>query len=291
MRYRQADARRTEILRAAARTGYVASAELAAVLGVSEMTVRRDIEKLAAEGALERVLGGAWLTEAARPAFGVREAQASDAKRAIARLTASLLCAGTMGLRPGTMGLRPGTIGLDAGTTVALVAPALPAHSWVVTHSVPVIEAVEQRDDLDLIVAGGVYQRTTRSFVGPAVLHALEGLALDVAVISVAAIDDGWLLGGDSLDAAVKRALIAAARRVLVVADASKIGARAPIRLARLDAVDDIVTDPAGAAALGDVGGAVGGGVGGGGPAVHIADLTPAGSPVDVGSIPAAAIP
>jgi len=273
MRYRQADARRTEILRVAARTGYVASAELAGALGVSEMTVRRDIEKLAAEGALERVLGGAWLPGTARPSFGVRDAQASDAKRAIARLAASLLA--------------PGTIGLDTGTTVALVVPALPSDSWVVTHSVPVIHAVEERDDLDLIVVGGVYKRTTRSFVGPAVLHALEGLALDVAVISVAAIDDGWLLGGDSLDAAVKRALIAAARRVIVVADASKIGARAPIRLARLDAVDDIVTDSAGAAALGAGGAAVGGG----GPAVHIADITPAGSPVDVGSTPAAAVP
>jgi DeoR/GlpR family transcriptional regulator of sugar metabolism len=113
-----------------------------------------------------------------------------------------------------------------------------------------VIHAVEDRADLDLIVAGGVYQRTTRSFVGPAVLHALEGLALDVAVISVAGIDDGWLLGGDALDAAVKRALMAAARRVIVVADASKIGARAAIRLARLEAVDDLVTDDDGARAL-----------------------------------------
>lgn len=247
MRYRQADARRTEILRVVGRTGYVASAELASALGVSEMTVRRDIEKLAAEGELERVLGGAWLGGTARPAFGVRAGLASDAKRAIAQHAASLL--------------DRGTIGLDSGTTVALLAPALPAHSGVVTHSVPVIEAVERRDDLDLIVAGGVYQRATRSFVGPAVLHALEGLALDVAVISVAAIDDGWLLGGDALDAAVKRALIAAARRVLVVADASKVGARAPIRLARLDAVDDLVTDAAGAAALGTVAG----------PTVHVA--------------------
>jgi DeoR family fructose operon transcriptional repressor len=236
MRYRQADARRTEILRVAARSGYVASGELAVALDVSEMTVRRDIDKLAADGALERVLGGARLAPSARPAFGVRERQASDAKRAIADHAVSLLS--------------PGTIGLDSGTTVALLAPALESGSCVVTHSAPVIHAVEDRADLDLIVAGGVYQRTTRSFVGPAVLHALEGLALDVAVISVAGIDDGWLLGGDALDAAVKRALMAAARRVIVVADGSKIGARAAIRLARLDAVHDLVTDPDGARAL-----------------------------------------
>lgn len=210
--------------------------DLAIALGVSDMTVRRDIEKLAADGHLVRVLGGAMSTAGSRPDFGARAGQAATSKRAIARRAASLLPAGT--------------VGLDSGTTVAMLAPLLAPGTCIVTHSAPVIEIAEARADVDLIVTGGVYQRSTRSLVGPAALHALEGLALDAAVLSVAGIDDGWLLGGDALDAAVKRALVTAARRVVVVADASKIGARAPIRIAPLTAVDDVVTDGGGAAAL-----------------------------------------
>jgi len=229
VRYTEASARRETLLRRVIDEGYIASAALAAELGVSEMTIRRDIAKLDDDGLVHRVLGGARAVEHAVPGFHERSRQHSPAKLAVARSAAALLS--------------PGTIGIDAGTTAALIVPLLPTGSCVVTHSAPVIADVEARDDLELIAVGGLYHRSSRSFIGPGALSTITDLALDDVVISVAGIDDGHLLVADALEAPVKRLLMASARRVIVVADSTKIGHRAAIRLAPVERAHDLVTD------------------------------------------------
>lgn len=216
--------------------GHVSTAELARELGVSEMTIRRDIADLAERGLVERVIGGARRSANGSAAFEERATQGRGSKSAIARAAGSLLDGGT--------------IALDAGTTVALVAPHVPAGSRVITHSAPVVASATARDDLELIVLGGSYQHATRSFVGLEALAQIDSLVIDTAVVSATGIEGGWLHVHDPLDAAVKRAFIAAAQRVILVADGAKIGVRGSIRLAPLEAVSIAVTDAAGAAAL-----------------------------------------
>jgi DeoR/GlpR family transcriptional regulator of sugar metabolism len=175
VRYASAPERRRELLRRVTEDGYVSCAEAASALGVSEMTIRRDLGQLAAQGLVTRVAGGA---SRPLPAAGEPFEQRSDAatrqKRAIARAAVALVAGDEV-------------IALDAGTTVAELAALLPGGRTVVTHSVPVITACTARDDLDLIALGGAYHPPTRSFTGPLTRAGLADLAVDVAVLSATA--------------------------------------------------------------------------------------------------------
>jgi len=232
VRYTEAPARRAELLRRLEQEGYLASSSLAAELGVSEMTIRRDLRQLESEGLARRVIGGASLpgwTTAGLP-FEARGASGAREKQAIAEAAVALLGDAT-------------TLALDAGTTVAALAPLLRPGVSVVTHSLPVLAALEARGDIDLVGIGGHYQGETRSFAGPLAEAALDALTADVAVLSATAVDERGLLGSSILDAPLKRRLAAIARRVVLLADAAKLGGHAPIRLGGLDLVDVLVTD------------------------------------------------
>lgn len=234
VRYTDAPLRREEILQRLASTGYVASQHLATELGVSEMTIRRDLQRLEAGGLVHRVAGGAVLPDGllvAEP-FDERTTHGTRDKRTIARATMRLptVAAAT-------------SFALDAGTTVVEVAPHLPPGIVVATHSVPILAACAERTDLHLIGLGGAYQPATRSFAGPATRAAIEDLAVDVVLLSAVAIGPGGLYCTNPLDAETKQLLSGAARYVVVLADHSKFTASAPLRFAPLDTVDVLVTD------------------------------------------------
>ena len=231
MRYTDAPHRRTELLRLLEQAGYVSSSRLAAEFGVSEMTIRRDLRQLAATGQARRVVGGASLPETGGGVpFEERTTAGAWEKGAVAAAAAALL--------PAT-----GWVALDAGTTVAALAPHLPAGLTVVTHSVPVITACAARPELELVGLGGVYQPATRSFGGPATRAALEGLAVDVAVLSATAVRPSGGYSANVLDAETKQAMVASAARTVLLVDSAKLSATAPLRFARLEAVDTVVTD------------------------------------------------
>ena len=244
MRYGEAAVRRDELRRRVEQQGYVASRQAAAELGVSDMTVRRDLDRLAEQGLVLRVLGGA-----RRPAgapFAERAVSAAAAKEQVALACATLLAGGL--LPPGSV------VALDAGTTVEQVARRLPGGITVVTHSVPAMAACADRDDLTLVGLGGSYHPPTRSFGGPETREQVAGLAVDVAVVSASALRPRGLFCHDATEAETKRSLLAVARRRLVVVDAGKLGARAPVAVAGWDEVDQLVGDdgfdPAGRALL-----------------------------------------
>ncbi len=229
MRYTEAPARRAELLHRLTAEGYVASARLAAELGVSEMTIRRDLGQLHLEGLARRVTGGATLPHDGET-FAVRDRAGAAEKRAIAAA-----CAGLLGTAA--------TVALDAGTTVAPLADLIAPGTTVVTHSVPVITACTARDDLDLVAVGGSYQPDTRAFAGPATRAGFDSLLVDVAVLSATGVDASGLLCVNPLDAETKRAMATIAERVVVLVDHTKLGRRAPIRIGSLDLVDVLVTD------------------------------------------------
>ena len=231
MRYTDAPARRDELLRRLSAEGYVSSSRVAEEFGVSEMTIRRDLRQLAADGLARRVIGGASLPDLGhgRP-FEERAGTGGDEKRSIALACLELL-------------RDAGTVALDAGTTVAPLAGLLAAGTTVVSHSAPVIQAAIGRGDVELVGIGGVYQPETRSFAGAAARRAIADYAVDVAVLSATAVDGTGILCANALDAEIKQELARAARTTVLLVDHSKLGARAPIRVGPLSLVDVIVTD------------------------------------------------
>jgi DeoR/GlpR family transcriptional regulator of sugar metabolism len=231
MRYADAPARRDELLRRLATEGYVSSSGIADELGVSEMTIRRDIRQLAAEGLARRVIGGASRPDLGHGrSFDERAGTGSSQKHAIAAACLPLLEGAA-------------TIALDAGTTVAPLAGMIAAGTRVVSHSAPVIQAAIERGDLELVGIGGAYQSETRSFAGPAARRSIADYSYDVAVLSATAGDRTGVLCANALDAELKQELSRSALTTVLLVDHSKLGARAPIRVGALDLVDVVVTD------------------------------------------------
>jgi DeoR family fructose operon transcriptional repressor len=241
LRYTSAPHRREAILRRVELDGYVAAADLVTDLGVSPNTVRRDLRRLAEDGLIRAVRGGATAADATAPPFADRSAQAAAAKRAIA-------AAAVEHVEPGT------AVALDSGTTTLEIAKLLPADAGltVITHSLPAIAVLAPRPDITLIGIGGQYGRDTRSFGGPETLAALEHLSVRTLFLAATALDGSGVYGATPYEAETKRRLVSIARRTLVVGDARKFALSAPIRVCGWEAAERLVTDgvPAGFAGV-----------------------------------------
>lgn len=226
--------RQSEILDIARAEARVAVEDLAARFGVTQQTIRRDLGDLAAAGKLTRVHGGAVLRAGvANIGYGERRRMNADAKAAIARACAALIPANS-------------SLFLNIGTTTEAVARALLGHAnlTVVTNNLNVANILAQSDSCDVIVAGGVLRRSDGGLVGDLTTQAISAFKVDIAVIGTSAIDaDGDLLDFDPQEVRVSRAIIAQARRVILVADAAKFERAAPVRIASLGDLDAIITD------------------------------------------------
>lgn len=219
------------------RQGAVRVGELTELLDVSEMTVRRDLDALAAEGLLEKVHGGATLPgrlSAEEPGFEAKSQRQLSEKEAIARQAAQLV-------EPGQ------SIGLTGGTTTWRLAHHLARvpHLTVVTNSIQVANVFhrEPRPDLTVVLTGGV-RTPSDALVGPVAVNAIRSLHLDVLFIGVHGVAaDVGLTTPNLLEAETDRALVAASGRRVVVADHTKWGVRGLSRIAGLEDVDVFVSD------------------------------------------------
>jgi DeoR/GlpR family transcriptional regulator of sugar metabolism len=229
--------RQERILHEVDRHGGSRVSELVEILGVSDMTVRRDIEVLAEKGLVRKVHGGATSVggrSADEPGFQVKSEMNPVEKSAIARTAAAMIDPGA-------------SIAISAGTTAYAVAHELRnvADLTVVTNSPRVAELLHDpsRDDLTVILTGGV-RTPSDALAGPVAVAALRTLHVDTLVLGVHGIDErAGLTTPNLVEAETNRALIAAARRVLVVADHSKWGIVGLSTIATLDQVDVLVTD------------------------------------------------
>jgi DeoR family fructose operon transcriptional repressor len=232
-RYASAPSRREAILRRIELDGYVSATDLVTQLGVSANTVRRDLRRLAGDGLVRAVRGGAAPAEpsGAMP-FTDRSAQAAAAKRAIA-------VAAVRHIEPGT------TVALDSGTTTLEIAKLLPADAGltVITHSLPAIAVLAPRPDISLIGIGGHYGRDTRSFGGPEPLAALEHLRVRTLFLAAAALDGSGVYGSNPCDTDTKRRFMSIAHSTIVVAAAGKFSMSAPIRVHSWEPVERLVSD------------------------------------------------
>ncbi len=229
--------RQTLILARVREDGGVRVAELARELGVSDMTVRRDLEHLANRGLIEKVHGGATSIPGSalfEPGFEAKSSLQGPEKEAIADAAVALVTPGT-------------AIGISAGTTTYALARRLvdlPGLT-VVTNSVPVADVLHQagRSDQTIILTGGV-RTPSDALVGPFAVAALRTIHLDLVFMGVHGMDPrSGFTTPNVLEADTDRALVQAGRRLVVVADSSKWGVIGISSIARLDEADTLVSD------------------------------------------------
>jgi DeoR/GlpR family transcriptional regulator of sugar metabolism len=228
--------RRQALIEAMQRDGEIQVRLLAADLGCSEMTIRRDLDALSRDGAVRRVHGGAVrvMLRMDEPPYALRALAGTDAKQRIGRTAASLIEDGE-------------TVILGGGTTALEVARALRGRS-VTVLSLGLRAQLELADDpaVRLIAAGGEVRPGELSVTGDLAEVAFERLRFDTFVLGCCGID-----GRDGVtthlpaDARVQRAAVRSARRTVVIADESKLGVVTFGHVCGLDAVECLVTDAA----------------------------------------------
>jgi DeoR/GlpR family transcriptional regulator of sugar metabolism len=232
-----AQERRDAILRALMPSGAATVAELAGALAVSEMTIRRDLGALAAQQLVEKVHGGAVLAKggAAEPHFAAKRRVNAPAKAAIAAAAVALVHDGV-------------TVALSAGTTTWQVARRLRGGGvrdlTFVTNSLNIAGALEANGWHSIVVSGGSFRTPSDALVGPFANHVLRQLNTDLLFLGVHSIDArAGLTTPNIAEAETNRVLVAGARRVVVVADSSKLGQVSLATFARCDEVDELITD------------------------------------------------
>ena len=232
------EARREQLLRAITEQGFVRVTDAATELGVSGVTVRSDLAALEAAGAVIRVHGGAMprVNGASESSFESSLEQESAAKRAIGRRAAGLVNSGQ-------------SILLDVGTTALAVAHALVDRRdleelTVVTNGLTIALALEAAmPRFTVVVTGGTLRPLQHSLVNPFASTLLDSLHLDLAFIGCNGVDPERGVTNVNLpEAEVKRQMVTAADRAIVVADASKLGRTRLGRIGPLDDFDTLVT-------------------------------------------------
>lgn len=227
--------RRRLILQEARAHGMVSLRDLVELLETSEPTVRRDLRALAAQGLLRRTHGGAMLISgpAHEPAYSEKAAQAGVEKAAIAAIAARLVLPGDSVI------LGPGTTTLALATQLVGV-PEL----TVVTNSLLVAQALISAPGVDVVVTAGSLRRSLHALVGPATEHTLAGLrATRVFMSGNGVCVERGLTTPNMLVAAADRALAAAGRDVIVLADYTKIGVETMCQTLRLEQMAMLITD------------------------------------------------
>lgn len=217
--------------------GAVRVSDLTRELAVSDMTVRRDLDRLAKLGLLDKVHGGATVpgrNSTDEPGFETKSARERTEKDAIAQLAVTLV-------RPGF------AVGLSAGTTTWTLAHRLldvPGIT-VVTNSVQIATVFYQnpRADQTAVLTGGV-RTPSDALVGPIAVAALRSLNLDIVFLGVHGMDERTGFSSPNLlEAETSRALADAGRRLVVVADHTKWGVVGISTIAELEDADVVVTD------------------------------------------------
>jgi DeoR family transcriptional regulator of aga operon len=232
--------------------GNVAIAEISEALQISPATARRDLTTLAEQRLVTRTHGGASaLGTGYELPLQYKIARQADAKLAIARAAAELVALGD-------------SVGLNGGTTTSEVARALGRSErltrsegefgvTIVTNALNIAYELSVRAHVKIVVTGGVARRQSYELVGSLVSNSLSEMALDVAILGVDGLSAQF--GATTLhegEAEVSQEFGKVAKRVIVVADATKMGKTTFARICRLDQIDVLVTDQPVASPLGD---------------------------------------
>jgi len=230
---------RQDVIQSLLRTRRFATVrELASAVGVSEMTVRRDLHTLQSDGHVHRVFGGAHDANAAHGVATIPEqrvsermAESREAKTAIARTAAALVRDGD-------------TVGLDGSTTAVHLARRLRGRAiTVVTNNLSVVDELAG-GAASVFVPGGMLRETTRTLVGETTVAALGPLNADIVFFSCTGLHAAAGISDSNVEeVAVKRALFRLAERRVALVDGSKFGRLSLLKLIDLDDVESLVTE------------------------------------------------
>lgn len=230
----QLSTRQMEIMALAREEGRVLVDELAARFSVTPQTIRKDLNDLCDERALTRIHGGAVFPSGNENVkYEARRSMAAAEKQAIGRAAAALI--------PDNSSLF-----INIGTTTEAVGDALTEHRelMVITNNINVANRLRVFPSIEVVIAGGVVRGTDGGIVGEAAVDFIRQFKVDFAVIGASAIDeDGALLDFDFREVKVAQAIIANARHVILVSDASKFERTAPVRIGHLSQVHTFITD------------------------------------------------
>lgn len=230
-----AQARRVKILDMICEEGSVRVSELSSLFCVSEVTIRQDLEKLSRNGQIVREHGGAHLGSMADQVRSLQLQRTGNmrSKQAIARLAATLVLDGQ-------------SIILDAGSTTTEIARALVARRdiTVLTTALNIALELGSRPGFHTLVAGGEFKPPTLSLTGEKAAAFFDNVHVDTTFLATAGVSlSAGLTYPGFADLGVKRAMIAAAGRVCLVADSSKVGSVALATLGPLSMVHTLITD------------------------------------------------
>jgi DeoR/GlpR family transcriptional regulator of sugar metabolism len=226
------DRRHELILRALRADGPISVTALAEQLGASQATIRRDLLQLEEEGLLKRVYGGAVPVVGEDDPFTDVAGVRVEAKEAIAAWCAALVRDGE-------------TVLLDIGTTAHRVARQLRGRSLtVITSNLAVYEELQDDKDIQLVLLGGVVRRDYRSLVGFLTEDNLRQVRADVLFLGTSGVrPDGQILDTTAVEVPVKRAMISASDKVVLVADAAKFPGTGMARVCGPEDLDVVVTN------------------------------------------------
>ncbi len=231
------------VLELVSRRGNVTITEVGDALGVSTATVRRDLNLLAEQRLITRTHGGASaLGSGYELPLQYKIARHAEAKLAIAQSVADMVGPGD-------------SVGLNGGTTTSEVARVLGRSGrlrtsagspvvTIVTNALNIAFELSVRDDVKIVVTGGVPRRQSYELVGSLVASALRDFSLDLTVLGVDGLTGKF--GATTVhegEAEASRQIAAVARRVVIAADSTKMGRTTFARICSLDLVDVLVTD------------------------------------------------
>ncbi|WAH35952.1 DeoR/GlpR family DNA-binding transcription regulator [Alicyclobacillus dauci] len=226
--------RREALLTLLSKHGFVSYRDLADELGVSEVTIRRDLRNLKDEGLVETVVGGGQVKgTASEVSFMSKRVLQQESKQQIARAALKLI-------EPGM------TIGFTAGTTTWTLAQSIRGFQDLtfVTNSTNVALGLTSNGYHDIYLTGGHFRTPSDALVGPLAETAASQLHTDLLFMGVHGIHrENGLSTPNVLEASINRVLMRKSDRVVLLFDHTKWGVEALAHIAALDEIDDIVTD------------------------------------------------
>ena len=221
--------------------GQLSVTEAAQALGVSQATIRRDMDQLARQQLVTRTRGGVIAGHVSYDLpLRYKTARHAPQKQRIGRAAAALVAAGA-------------TVALNGGTTTSEVARALAIRPdlqvgtpvvTVVTNAMNIANELAVRPHIKIVMTGGVTRSQSYELIGPYATLVLEQLALDWAILGVDALDPvAGATAHHEGEASISHLMATRAAQVMIVADASKLGQRAFARVCATDEINVVVTD------------------------------------------------
>jgi DeoR family glycerol-3-phosphate regulon repressor len=226
--------RHQEILDMIGESGFASIQALADHFKVTPQTIRRDLNIMSENGIVLRFHGGAGLTVSTENVdYADRQVLCLAEKRRIAKLTADHIPARA-------------SLFINIGTTTEEVAKNLLNHERlrVITNNLNVAKILADHENVEVIVAGGLVRQRDCGIVGEAASDFIRQFKVDYGIIGISGIDlDGTLLDFDYREVRAARAIIENSRKVFLVADHTKMGRNAMVRLGSIEEIDALFTD------------------------------------------------